>query len=124
MLVQAFEDDLEAVALLGQVLTELGEGDVALGLTPDVEDDQAGALVDGVDGGLDDGAGVDVEDGFVERALELLIVHRAKGFGDPRLELFGAEFELAESFGGECHEKGWWYGSLYGPDHVRRTRRA
>ena len=102
---RALEVDLEGLTRDGQGLAELVEGDLSLGLAPDVHDDEAGALVDGVDLGLDDLSGADVDDGLVQALGEVLEGLIAELVGDHSLELFGVEFVLADAARGDGHGK-------------------
>ena len=108
VLVEALEVDLEGLTRDGQGLAELVEGDLSLGLAPDVHDDEAGALVDRVDLGLDDLSGADVDDGLVQALGEVLEGLIAELVGDHSLELFGVEFVLADAARGDGHGKELW----------------
>ena len=97
VLVEALEVDLEDLAARGQLVTELVQRDLALGLPADVHDHEPGALVDRVHLRVDDLAGDDVDDGLVEALREVFEGLRAEGLGDSLLQLGRVELVLADA---------------------------
>jgi hypothetical protein len=104
VVVQALVEDREHIARLRQLLAELRDRDLALGLAADVHDDGAGPLVDPVDLGLHDGAGPEVLDGLGDAVGELGRGETAESGLDPLLELAGVELELPDAVAGQGHE--------------------
>jgi len=97
VLVEALEVDLEDLAARGQLVTELVQRDLALGLPADVHDHEPGALVDRVHLRVDDLAGDDVDDGLVEALREVFEGLRPEGLGDSLLQLGRVELVLADA---------------------------
>ena len=90
--VEALVVDLEDLALLGQFIAELADGDMALGLAADVHGHQAGALVHGIHRGLHDGSRAEIAHGFGEDLVVADFVDLAEGFLEPALQLLRIEF--------------------------------
>ena len=103
VLIEALEVDLEDLTAGGELVAELVERDLALGLPAHIHDDEPGALVDGVDLGLDNLARENVNDGLVEAFREIFEGLRAEGLGDSLLQLGRVELVLADATRGDGH---------------------
>jgi len=89
--------DVVDLARLGQVLAELGEADRAFRLAADVEDDKASALVDRVDGGLDDAIDRDALDRSTELFVESFGGDPAEDVFDLPVQESGVKLELPDA---------------------------